>query len=179
MEEKAIKFCCSFWTFFGRRNNFKFFLRKSNNSKNYASRGFTLIEILVVLGLIGVITGAFIILIDPVFQLKKARDAHRKSDLRQIQGALEIYRADCGGYPNDVSLSLPSPLTSSSCAGFTGAPVTYMQNVPTNPTGGNYTYDRYPAGGYGLSTCLENAKDPEGTSGTCPSPTKDYSVSNP
>lgn len=35
------------------------------------------------------------------YYLKNARDAQRKSNLKQVQTALELYRKDCGQYPFD------------------------------------------------------------------------------
>ncbi len=62
-------------------------------------RGFTLVEMLVVIALLGVIATAIIIGINPVAQINKTNDAHRKSDLSAIQKALELYYQDNGNYP--------------------------------------------------------------------------------
>ena len=141
-----------------------------------------MIEILVVVGILGLLVTAFISLINPTLQIQKSRDARRKSDLRQIQSALELFRADCGQYPDDVSFVLSSPLTSSTCPGFTGPTVVYMQSVPKNPNGTNYYYDRTSTNTYGLATCIENANDVgEGvvTNASCPPSNKSYGVYNP
>lgn len=53
--------------------------------------GFTLIELLVVVGVIGILAYVLIAVINPVAQLQKGRDLQRKSDLKQIQSALEHY----------------------------------------------------------------------------------------
>jgi len=63
------------------------------------SLGFTLVEIILVIGMIGVILGGLIAVIDPAAQFRKGRDAQRKSDIRTIQQAVELYRADNGAYP--------------------------------------------------------------------------------
>lgn len=62
-------------------------------------KGFTLIELLVVIAVIGVLAGAIIVMINPTAQLARARDAGRKSDLKQIRGALERYNIINGTYP--------------------------------------------------------------------------------
>jgi prepilin-type N-terminal cleavage/methylation domain-containing protein len=46
-----------------------------------SSYGFTLVEIVVVIGIIGVLAAGLILLINPFKQFANARDAQRKSDL--------------------------------------------------------------------------------------------------
>lgn len=60
-------------------------------------KGFTLIEILVVIVIIGILAGFSLTAFSS--SRKTARDARRKADLEQIRAALEIYRADNGQYP--------------------------------------------------------------------------------
>ncbi len=64
---------------------------------NKKSKGFTLIELLVVIAIIGIL--AAVGLSAYTAARKKARDAQRKADLREIQVALEMYYADNGFYP--------------------------------------------------------------------------------
>lgn len=115
-------------------------------------KGFTLIELLIVVTIIGVLASLFMANFIGVRQ--RARDAQRKSDLRQIQSALELYRADQGIYPTAL------PACNQQLA--VGATV-YMQKIPCDPggvayNGGNYLYE---SGGttYTVTACLENAAD--------------------
>jgi len=63
-------------------------------------KGFTLIELLIVIGVIGILVTGVFVYVDPLAQLQKAHDARRKSDLAQIQRALEqFYKDDNGKYP--------------------------------------------------------------------------------
>ena len=55
--------------------------------------GFTLIELLVVIAILGIM--ASIITYGLVGQQRKARDAQRKSDLKQVKNALEAAKSDC------------------------------------------------------------------------------------
>ena len=57
--------------------------------------GFTLIELLAVIVLVGVLATGLITLINPLEQLGKSR----KTDLSEIQKALELYYQDHGRYP--------------------------------------------------------------------------------
>lgn len=67
------------------------------NRKTALVKGFTLVELLVVMAILGILTVVTL----GNFQTSqiKARDAQRKSDLRQIANALEAYMNDHGGYP--------------------------------------------------------------------------------
>lgn len=105
---------------------------------------------------------------------QRARDAQRKADLRQIQGAIELYKADQGVYPQyplyQNSTGNCSSNTNSLTYLQTGAPiVTYMQKIPCDPLppstgflGSNYGYYLYSFNGintYNLYACIENLND--------------------
>lgn len=65
-------------------------------------KAFTLLEILVVIGIIAIMIGMGTASYSTA--QKKARDARRKTDLRTIQNALEQYYAVCGyNYPTPAS----------------------------------------------------------------------------
>lgn len=122
-------------------------------------KGFTLIELLVVIAIISIL--ASILLANFVGVRQRGRDAQRKSDARQIQSALEMYRADNGNYPTAL-VACGSPFSSGSS--------TYMSKVPCDPlsTTTSYTYSATPVGcdntvttctGYTIIACIENAND--------------------
>lgn len=62
-------------------------------------RGFTLIELITAIGVLVVMLSVSLIVLQPAEQFRKTRDAKRKSDLAQIQRALETYYQDYGRYP--------------------------------------------------------------------------------
>jgi general secretion pathway protein G len=159
------------------RNKFK--LLTSGFSSHSFARGFTLIELLIVISLIGVLSSVLIVLINPVAQFQRARDAQRKADIRQIQSALEMYRSDVGSYPPDAALSACN-------VSLANAGITYMAKIPCDPKTGWVTgnaYDYTPTGAppatYTLNTCLENKSDPQATGAVCSTTGKIFSVSNP
>ncbi len=145
-----------------------------NSRKN--SLGFTFVELIVVIGIVGILTIATAALINPGLQLKRSRDADRKSDLKNIQLALEIYRADQGSYPvvsGTVAANCPSSTpymlvqleSDGSCP--TDPTKTYIQSIPTDPkTKANYYYSSTTGSAYTLYSCLENANDSDKLSGS-------------
>lgn len=119
--------------------------------------GFTLIELLVVIAIISIL--AALLMANFVGVRQRGRDAQRKSDLRQIQTALELYRADNGSYPASLS----------SCGNsFVYNSTTYMQKIPCDPL--QKTSYNYSSNGttYTLYGCIENENDPEKDSSTQP-----------
>lgn len=95
------------------------------------NKGFTLIELMVVMVVIGILAG--LTLTGFAAARKTARDGQRKADLEQIRSALEMCRSDTGSYPG--SLSFGGSLT---CDGST-----YMDSVPIDPINSSpyiYTY---------------------------------------
>ena len=61
-------------------------------------RGFTLIELLIVISILGILAVAVLSAINPVEQLKKSRDARRKSDVAELLNAHERYFTTFGCY---------------------------------------------------------------------------------
>lgn len=117
-------------------------------------KGFTLIEILVVLTIIVLLTAAAVVTYS-VF-LKQSRDAKRKADLGQVAAALEMYRSNNDTYISGNWSSL-STLTSGTV---------YIQSLPTDPkaaysyyyTGSNtdYTLGAYLEGGGNVCVVAPN-----------------------
>jgi len=127
-------------------------------------KGFTLIELMVVIVIIGILVTMGIF----AFQSsqKKSRDARRKVDLNQISRALEMYNNDHGAYPDATGDGLISGCGASftePCDWTTtfgnDSTVTYMVKLPTDPTS-TWTYVYKEATkGYYLYARLENLED--------------------
>ena len=141
--------------------------RRCFKAPKFSSSGLTLVELLIVIGIIGILAGGLVTLLNPSQQINKANDGRRRGDLVKIQAALELYRGDLGSYP----LSLPAcnaPLTSGGAA-----PKTYLERTPCDPTRtGWYNGSRYyytsNGSTYTLIACLANSRDTNGTAGQPP-----------
>jgi len=138
-----------------------------SKTKFLKTPGFTLIELLIVMAIIGVLATLFIG--GYTGTQRKARDANRKSDLKQIANSLEIYFNDHNRYPAESSGTIagcPST-TSTSCAWgsgeFTDTLTVYYKTVPADPlvaSGGIYVYHTDANGTfYRLFARLENLQD--------------------
>lgn len=70
----------------------------SSISRDNNVRGFTIVELLIVIVVIGILAAITIVAYNGVQQ--RARDATRRSDIASIRKALEMFHADNSGYPN-------------------------------------------------------------------------------
>lgn len=102
---------------------------------------FTMIELLLVVGIIGVLAGIVIVAINPSKQLLSARDARRSSTAREIQSALSQYLIDNGAFPVTLPTSFDAaqpicrqgiPSGSSNCISLDTLIPTYIAELPVD-----------------------------------------------
>lgn len=117
-------------------------------------RGFTIIELLVVVAIIAVLSA--VILVSFSDARLKSRDAKRLSDMREIKKALALYNDNAGTFPvaaSQIVLTSDDPVSQT----LEGASV--ISNVPTDPLENatfTYRYQSNPSGtAYTLTFCLE------------------------
>ena len=112
--------------------------------------GFTLIELLLIVALIGVLASVLVVAINPLKQMKKARDAGRKSDLKQMALALEGYYIAFGEYPHPCDRT-QSEGGCSSAAGWGNASVletvSSLKSLPNDPINDGF-FDVWTSGEY-------------------------------
>lgn len=134
-------------------------------------KGFTLIELLLVIIILGIL--AALISGNLINSLVKGRDARRKSDLQNIQKAVEMYYEDNRTYPDTNTLN--TAITSAGELCYPGAGGTpdcatkvYMFKVPNDPSyntanssGPKYYYTTTDATNqhYELFSQIENTQD--------------------
>jgi prepilin-type N-terminal cleavage/methylation domain-containing protein len=117
------------------------------------NKGFTLLEILLVIAAIGILAAIVLVAINPNRQIAQVRDAQRRSDINTIYKALEQYLIDNGSYPNSVNSNFKEICkTGNKTTTDTLSPTslcdnkadlrvlvpTYLAAIPTDPSGGIY-----------------------------------------
>lgn len=109
-------------------------------------RGFTLVELIVVITVIGVLTGGVALSISK--NAVQARNTRRKTDLQQIKSALEFYRSDntLGFYPqkqgDGTNANTRYKRVSGGVTTYELVQEGYLDEVPVDPsTGTDYTYE--------------------------------------
>lgn len=98
-------------------------------------KGFTLIELVVAIGILAILAVFLIASLNPIQQFEKARDAQRKSDLTQIKRALEQYYQDHGSYPaSNASYQITDFNGNAVVWGGSAGWQPYMNLVPQDPS---------------------------------------------
>lgn len=112
--------------------------------------GFTLVELLVVIAVIGILSAMAVAVINPVKLQGKARDGRRKADIKTIQGALELYYSQNRSYPATGGIAFGGNFVD-------GAANIYLKNTPKDPkTGWGYCYSKDASGIYALCAGVED-----------------------
>jgi general secretion pathway protein G len=139
-----------------------------------ARKGFTLIEILIVVAIIAILASVVLVGLGPTQQA--GRDARRLSDLTEVQNGLELYYNACGYYPGTDS---GTPCQGwADAGGYSGLSTTLLSfkslgitTVPNDPTAGHHYYYATNTGGseYILGADLENKQNSVFTTYSTPS----------
>ncbi len=116
-------------------------MKKNILTKN---QGFTLVEILIVIGIIAVLAAIVIVAVNPARLFGKARDTERWTEVNGIANAITQYYADNAGVlPADIPAVGGTPIeicatTGATCTGLydmtvKGVTPNYLPTVPVDP----------------------------------------------
>ena len=119
-------------------------------TKSCARRGgFTLLEILLVVGIIAILAGIVILAINPSKQLGDSRDSQRRSDVLTILNAIYQYSIDNDGDLTEINDGIEIIESDADCidsiddtdadainldTSLVGASSTYLTDIPSDPT---------------------------------------------
>lgn len=132
---------------------------RHNNLFLSSRKGFTLIEILLVIGIIAVLATVVIVSLDPATRFQNARDARRLADIQSILSAVQQYIVDNRGtLPSGLDTSEKQLGTGSSgctltdgicsanvsyCLDLSSTLAPYLKDIPYDPENGSAARTRY------------------------------------
>ncbi len=144
--------------------------------QNSSHRGFTLLEILLVVAAIGILAGIVILALNPGKQLGDTRNAQRRADVNTILNAAYQYSIDnSGNFPGGIdaitassqvlgtavagcNTTCTATTTVVACANLTSTIPTYIVGIPQDPSSGNaantdYYINRVASGRLTVGAC--------------------------
>jgi len=127
-------------------------------TKVKTKKGFTLLEILLVIAIIAILAGIVIIAINPSKQLADSRNAQRDTDVNTILNAAYQYAVDNNGTIPATITTTPTAIcaTGGTCTGLIDLSVLttnekYLVSIPNDPNGSTAN-----SAGYNISKSANN-----------------------
>lgn len=159
-------------------------------TKNKQNKGFTLIELIIVIAIIAILAAAVLVAIDPARRLHESRNARRWSDIENIIDAVIKYQTDNEGehYTTVESLSddvyytigtcigggnsgCTAQTTQTACVNLTDIGSNYMAKIPIDPKDGTESQTDYylmkdENGAITVGACDPESEGPGGNGAT-------------
>ena len=119
-----------------------------NKTHKGTRKGFTLLEILLVIAAIGILAVIVLVAINPNRQIAQVRNAQRRSDVNTLYKALEQYLIDNQSYPAGIENNTPRDIcingNTTNCVNLGEGILVpdYLAAIPIDPQGGAYRVSR-------------------------------------
>ncbi len=110
-------------------------MRTSHTPINRKQRGFTLIELMIVVVILGLLST--IIVPKIMNRPEQARRVKAQTEIASIQSALKLFKIDTGNYPT-TSQGLQALVNNPGIKNYSSEG--YLDQVPTDPWGNPYVY---------------------------------------
>jgi prepilin-type N-terminal cleavage/methylation domain-containing protein len=154
-------------------------------------KGFTLVELIIVIAIIAILAAAIFVAVDPARRLHEARNARRSTDMSSILDALKTYQVDNDGDQLPTVAELEQNLyyqigtnrtgCNRPCAEFTTETVCvdlssintgFISRIPFDPKSGDDTKTSYALqkDAYGAISILACDAEGENPGGALPAP---------
>ena len=104
----------------------------------FKSKGFTLVELVVVIGILTFLIAIVLAAINPAQQLSQARDTQRRADVTTILNAIDQYLVKNGSLPGGITSS-PQTISSSGLNICSLLVSDFVAALPADPGNGSYT----------------------------------------
>ena len=111
----------------------------SKGTQKIQLSGFTLVELLVVMGILATLLTIVLVAINPGRQFAQANNTQRQSNVNAILNAINGYMADNRGNPPPGITTTTSTIKAAGANICASIVPTYISAMPVDPTAGSYT----------------------------------------
>lgn len=146
-----------------------------------ALKGFTMVELIIVIAIIAVLAAGVFVAIDPARRLHEARNSRRQTDVATLLDALVKIQADnrgthyatvaaatagnfyaIGTAAAGCDTTCTAKVTQAACLDLSAVPTNYLASIPTDPSTGTAANTDYYVSKSATGSLTVGACDPEG-----------------